>query len=422
MPHEITTESIYGVLREIRASIHTDTRVKDVLDIVARKSVEALNAVGGVIRILNRETHQFELFAAYGLSGLGERLLSRSPISREDIITDLCNGQQVVIIRDMRTNPRIQYPKEAWAEGLRMAIDAPLAMGSDTLGILRIYFSDQREFSEEELDFVRFVAEQGAFVIDRTRLIEEQKSRYDHLALQTEKLSAMGRMAAGIAHEINNPLASILLFSSNLSKKVGEEGSIKEGLDLIVQETIRCKRIIQELLEFSRESEPHMTMTNVNEVLDRALHMLENEFRLRHIASKRQLSTDIPDILVDKDQIGQVFVNLLLNALQAIEDKGTITVRSYLAPDGGQVRCEITDTGCGIPSGHMSKIFEPFFSTKPKGTGLGLAVSYGIIQKHRGRIYAASSARRKGTTFTVELPSSSEGLNEDIGKIRNETR
>ncbi|HUJ88592.1 MAG TPA: ATP-binding protein [Thermodesulfobacteriota bacterium] len=411
MGHEISTESIYAVLREIRASIHTDTRVKDVLDIVARKSVEALDAKGGVIRVLNQATHQFELFAAYGASGLGERLLSRGPITKEEIITDLFSEKQVVIMRDILNDPRVQYPKEAWAEGFRMAIDAPLAIGKDTLGILRVYFSDQREFSEEELDFVFFIAEQGAFAIDRAKLMEEQQSRYDHLALQTEKLSAMGRMAAGIAHEINNPLASILLFSSNLLKKVPQGGPIKEHLELIVQETIRCKRIIQELLEFSRESEPHMTMANINEILDKALYILENEFRLRHIANQKHLSTEIPDTLLDKDQIEQVFVNLLLNAVQATEDRGTISVKSYLASEGDRVRCEITDTGCGIAPEHMSKIFEPFFSTKPKGTGLGLAVSYGIIQKHRGHIYVSGGPRGRGTTFTVEIPIGSTAFN-----------
>jgi signal transduction histidine kinase len=288
-----------------------------------------------------------------------------------------------------------------------MAIDAPLNIGNDTLGILRIYFSEERTFSEEVLNFVTIIAEQGAFAIDRAKLMEDQRSRYDHLALQTEKLSALGRMAAGIAHEINNPLAGILLFSSNMLKKAPSESPFKEGLGLIVQETIRCKRIIQELLEFSREREPSMALSNMNEIIEKSLHMLENEFRLRHITLEKQFSTAMPDILLDKDQIQQIFVNLLLNALQATEDQGIITIRSYLTPDQDCVKCEITDTGCGIPPEHMLKIFEPFFSTKPKGTGLGLAVSYGIVQKHRGRIYASGGAGGKGTTITVEIPISS---------------
>lgn len=404
MNHEISFDNIYGVLREISASIHSGTCVKEVLNIVARTAVHALDAKGAAIRILNLETHQLELFSAYGADGLGERLFSRGPISKENIITDTCRSKKIIVIEDILNDPRIQYPRNAWEEGFRMAIDAPLNIGSDTLGILRIYFPEKRALSEELLNFITIIAEQGAFAIDRAKLIEEQRSRYDHLALQTEKLSALGRMAAGIAHEINNPLAGILLFSSNMLKKAPVEGPFREGLALIVQETIRCKRIIQELLEFSRESEPSMTPSNMNEIIEKSLHILENEFRLRHITLEKQFSAELPDILLDKNQIEQIFVNLLLNALQATEEQGTITIRSYLSPDQGSVKCEIADTGCGIPPEHMLKIFEPFFSTKPKGTGLGLAVSYGIIQKHRGRIYASAGPGGKGTTFTVEIP------------------
>lgn len=417
MNHDISFESIYGVLREIGASIHSDTSVKDVLDIVVKTSVNALDAKGAIIRILNLETHHLELFSAYGAGRWGERFFSRGPISKEKIITDICSSKKIIIIDDILNDPRIQYPLEAWAEGFRMGIDAPLTIGSDTLGILRIFFPEKRVFSEEMLNFVTIIAEQGAFAIDRAKLMEDQRSRYDHLALQTEKLSALGRMAAGIAHEINNPLAGILLFSSNMLKKSPKESPFREGLEIIVQETIRCKRIIQELLEFSRERESSMALSNINEIIEKSLHIMENEFRLRHITLEKQFSAAMPDILLDKDQIQQIFVNLLLNALQATEDKGIITISSYITPDQNCVKCEIADTGCGIPPEHMLKIFEPFFSTKPKGTGLGLAVSYGIIQKHRGRIYASVGAGGKGTTITVEIPisPSASPQNQTIG-------
>jgi two-component system, NtrC family, sensor kinase len=404
MDQEISFERFYPVLRAITASLHSDTLVKDVLNIVVKTSVEVLNARGAVIRILNIEKNQLELFTAYGADGLGERLFSRGPVSKGTVIADLCRAKKISIIDDILHDPRIQYAAEAWAEGFRMALDAPLTIRTDTIGILRVYFSEKREFSEDILNFLTIIAEQAAFAIDRAKLIEEQRSRYDQLALQTEKLSALGRMAAGIAHEINNPLASVLLFSSNLLKKVPKEGPIREGLDIIIQETVRCKRIIQELLEFSRESEPTRVLNNINEVVEKALHILENEFRLRHIPLEKKLFHDVPDILIDKNQIEQVFVNLLLNALQAIEDQGSIRVSTSLSPDSSQVHCRIEDTGCGIPPEHLSKIFEPFFSTKPKGTGLGLAVSYGIIEKHHGRISVSAGPGGKGTTFTVELP------------------
>ena len=404
MDHEISFESFYQILRDISAALRSDTMVKDVLNTMVQKSAQALNAKGAFLRILNLETHQLELCASFGLGGLGNRFLSRGPISKEHLITDLCRSNKIIVIRDILQDPRIQYPQEAWAEGLRMAIDAPLVIGSDVIGILRLYFSEQRELHEEELNLMILIAEQGAFAIEKAQLIEGQRTRYDQLALQTEKLSALGRLAAGIAHEINNPLAGILLFSSNMLKKVPQEGPLRDGLELIMQETIRCKRIIQELLEFSRESEPNVTLANFNDAIERALHILDNEFRLRHIKLEKQLSSDLPDILMDKSQIEQVIVNLLLNAIQAIEDQGTITVCSYAVRDENRLKVEIADTGCGIPPENITKIFEPFFSTKAKGTGLGLAVSYGIVQKHQGRIYASSGPGGKGSVFTLEIP------------------
>ena len=400
MVQEISFERFYRVLKDISASLHSETRVKDVLDIVVRKSAEAIYAKGAVIRILNLETHQLDLFAAFGLR---EEYLSKGPISSQKLIADLCHGKKIRIIRDIRNDPLVQYAKETWGEGIRMMMDAPLILGGDVIGILRFYFSESREFSEEELNFIIPIAEQGAFAIQKAQLIEKQRTQYDRLALQTEKLSALGRMAAGIAHEINNPLAGILLFSSNMLKKAPKEGPLKEGLEIIINETIRCKTIIQELLEFSRASDHKVVMTNINTIIEKSLRILENELRLRHIHVEKQLLPEMPDLLLDPNQMEQVFINLLFNALQAIEDRGEIIVRSYKTTDGERIKCEIADTGCGIPTEHLTKIFEPFFSTKPKGTGLGLAVSYGIVRKHQGHIYV-SSKKGQGTVFSLEFP------------------
>lgn len=400
MDKKINFETLYNILRDISTSVHSGAHVKDVLDTIVKKSAEMLNARGALIHILNPETRQLEFGAAYGLS---DQYVSKGPIPSEEVITDLCQQNRIILIRDILNDPRVQHPQEAWAEGIRMMIDAPITYKDDVLGILRIYFDEPREFSEEELHYIILIAERGASIIQKAQLIEMQESRYDQLALQTEKLSALGRMAAGIAHEINNPLAGILLFSSNLLKKAPKEGPFREGLEIIIQETLRCKTIIQDLLEFSRASEPKAFLTNVNKVIVKALHLLENEFRLNHIRVEMDLTKQLPDVLIDENQIEQILVNLLLNAIQAIESQGTVTVRSYVPPDRKNVAIDVIDTGCGIPPENMSKIFEPFFSTKPKGTGLGLAVTYGIVQKHGGRVYALNQPQQ-GSRFIVELP------------------
>lgn len=392
--------AFYDIFRDLSRAVHSSTDVKKVLDLVVRKSCEAINARGALLRILNLDTSQLELSAAYGLS---EKYLSKGHVSSKKIITDLCKANRVIIIEDVLTDSRIQYPKEAQEEGIKSMVDLPLTLGEHVVGIIRFFFSEQRQFSDDELNFLVSIAEQSAFAIDKARLIETQRSQYDYLALQTEKMSALGRMAAGIAHEINNPMAGILLYSTNMIKKVPKDSPLREGLEIIIHETIRCKTIIQELLEFSREGEPQKTLTNINNILERSLRILENEFRLHHITIEKNFADEMPNILLDANQMEQVFVNILINAIEAIKEKGVITVVTGIEPEQKYAKIQISDTGSGISPEHIDRIFEPFFSTKAKGTGLGLAVSYGIIRNHKGDI-RVSSKPEKGTHFTITIP------------------
>lgn len=397
----MTIEAFYRIFQHIIRTLHSNMDVKEVLDVVLRKSSQALNAKGALLRIFNLETDQLELTAAYGLT---EEYLYKGPVSTSHkTIKDLWQLNKIIIIKDVLSDPRVQYPQHIWEEGVRMILDLPLTLENNVVGIIRVFFDEQRTFLQEELDFLVSIAEQSAFIIDKAKLIEKHKSQYDQLALQTEKMSALGRMAAGIAHEINNPLAGILLYSTNLSKKVPSEDPLKEGMEVISRETIRCKSIIQELLEFSRESEAKKVLGNINDIIEKALSIMENELRLHHISVIKDLSSELQDTLLDPNQMEQVFVNLFLNAIEAIQDQGLITVRSRMYPSQKLERAEITDSGCGIPQKDIPKIFEPFFSTKAKGTGLGLAVSYGIVQRHQGKILVSSDSG-KGTRFTIEIP------------------
>jgi signal transduction histidine kinase len=220
-------------------------------------------------------------------------------------------------------------------------------------------------------------------------------------------------MAAGVAHEINNPLAAILLYTSNMYKKAPEDGPFKEGLSVILRETKRCKGIIQGLLEFSRAKEPNKTMVNVNAIIERSIGILGNELRLRHIEIVKQLSATVPDSMLDENQMEQVFVNLLLNAAQALIEKGTITISSHVDPQERDLIIQVADTGPGIPTENLGKIFDPFFSTKESGTGLGLAVSYGIVKSHRGDV-VVENLPDKGCRFTLRLPLLSEETQTDV--------
>jgi signal transduction histidine kinase len=210
-------------------------------------------------------------------------------------------------------------------------------------------------------------------------------------------------MAAGIAHEINNPLAGILLFATSVRKEIKEDGPVKECLDIIIRETIRCRDIIQNLLEFAREKQPEKSATNINSILERVQSLLGNLFTVNRIKLRTNFQRDLPDCFVDGNKIEQVFLNLLLNAVEAIGQNGVITISTRFNPDFNCIVAEVADTGCGIPSEILARIFDPFFSTKQMGHGLGLSMAYGIIKIHGGEL-KAFSAQGRGTRFIVELP------------------
>jgi signal transduction histidine kinase len=391
---------LYKAFRDIISVVHSSIHLEDVMDLVAWKATEILDAKGAILRLLNIDTDELEISASYGISDV---YLAKGPVSHHRTITDVCRQKKVIISEDIRSDPRVQYPQEAWAEGYRFIIDVPLSAADDVVGILRLFFTEVRHFSEVELDWIIAIAEQCSCALGKARLIDTYEFKYHELATQTEKLSALGRMAAGIAHEINNPLAGVLLYSSNMIKKVPKGGAIEEGLQVIIDETIRCRKIIQELLEFSKGREPTKAPTNINDIIDKTLNILENEFLLNRIEVVRSLAPELPDIMADGSQMEQVFVNLLLNAVQAVPEGGTIQVKSGLNEPESCVRIEVKDNGPGIGRKEQNKIFEPFFSTKPNGTGLGLSVSYGIVRNHQGKI-TVQSRPGAGTRFIIEIP------------------
>ncbi len=229
----------------------------------------------------------------------------------------------------------------------------------------------------------------------------------EHL-INTEKLASLGRMAAGVAHEINSPLTGIVTFAHLMIKRTPAENKQDiEDLKTIIDQAERCSKIISGLLGFSRKSASEKSMVDLNTLISNTLAMVRHQSRFLNILFDLQLDTTIPKVNVDPNQIQQVFLNLLINAADAMEKKGKVTLATRLVENNAAkfVEFEIADTGSGIPEDILGKIFEPFFTTKPagKGTGLGLAVSYGIIKKHEGTIFAKSTPG-SGASFYIHLP------------------
>ena len=222
--------------------------------------------------------------------------------------------------------------------------------------------------------------------------------------IRSEKLASQGELVAGIAHEINNPLTGILVYSSLLASDPKLDPDLMPDMETIVRETERCASIVKGLLDFSRETPPQKTPILLEQVMEEALNLVVHQSLFHDITVVKQYTPGLPEMMADHNQIEQVFINLLLNAGQAMTGDGTITITTGLVPGGASVFAAIRDTGCGISEEHLGKIFDPFFTTKDqKGTGLGLSVSFGIIANHGGRIGVESTVGQ-GTTFTIILP------------------
>jgi len=220
---------------------------------------------------------------------------------------------------------------------------------------------------------------------------------------RSEQLASVGRLAAGVAHEINNPLTGVLAFADMMREKENLDEQDRQDLDLIIRETKRVREIVRGLLDFARETPFVQKPLDINELIRQTLRLLGKREAFQKIVMVEDLAERLPPVNVDKNQLQQVFLNLTLNACEAMGEGGTLLVNSSVA--GERVVVKVTDTGCGIKREHLDQIFEPFFTTKPvgKGTGLGLSVSYGILQQHGGTLEVDSEVG-KGTTFTVTLP------------------
>jgi two-component system, NtrC family, sensor kinase len=240
---------------------------------------------------------------------------------------------------------------------------------------------------------------------------EELKSSLDTLQktqqhlVQAEKMASVGQLAAGVAHELNNPLGGILIYTSLLLEKAKKESRDAADMQRIIAETERCRKIVRGLLDFSRQTRIDAAIVDLNKILSSTLALVTQQALFHNIQVEQSYENALPNVFVDVGQIQQVFLNIILNAVDAMQGRGVLSVKTVGAADSTRVRVLIADTGCGMTKEIMEKIFEPFFTTKPRGTGtgLGLAIAYGIVQKHNGDILVQSEVG-KGSCFTIELP------------------
>jgi len=240
----------------------------------------------------------------------------------------------------------------------------------------------------------------GAIEISRdiTKEINVQKT-----LMRQERLAAIGRLSAGVAHEINNPMTTILTSAMLIQEDLADDDPIRKELELISSETMRCRKIVTSLLNFARQSQPHKKLNDLNKIIADCVLLTKKQAAFKDISIKHKPATKLLPMFFDKGQIEQAVINLVLNAVEATPAGGRITVTTTCCDEKEYAQIIIEDTGDGIAEEDLQKIFDPFFTTKDAGTGLGLAITHGIIEQHDGRITAKSQAG-KGTCFTIHLP------------------
>lgn len=248
----------------------------------------------------------------------------------------------------------------------------------------------------------------------REKLAVEKKLREaQSQVLQTEKMASLGRLAAGVAHEINNPLTSILLYGNIMQEKLEKDHPLGKNLNYILEDAERCRDIVKNLLAYSRQTNPKKDVFQLNSLVDESLALIRDQKLFMHIDVVKDLVSIPIYVDADKNQLCQVVINLIINAMDAMAGSGTLTLRTSGDSGNGRAYLEVCDSGCGITKENLSKIFDPFFTTKElgKGTGLGLSMAYGVLKENRGKI-SVKKTGPEGTTIMLQLPTitTSDGL------------
>ncbi|KMY66377.1 hypothetical protein AAU61_18200 [Desulfocarbo indianensis] len=306
----------------------------------------------------------------------------------------------------------------AEALGPHPLVTVPMFAKGKVVGVLVTNNArSNRGFSDRDIKLMTMLANLGGLAVENSRLYQHLENANRELAqmrnrlLEADKLAALGEVAAGVAHEIRNPLVSIGGFTRRIRKKVGDESAITPYLDVIIEEVTRLERTLNEMLDFSTDARDHYEERSLSVIMDQALELLTREMQDGKVEVTREYGHELPQVYCDERQIKHVFLNLYLNAIQAMGSQGgRITLRTFaITREGKQfVAGEVSDSGGGIPMEVIHKIFNPFFTTKDTGSGLGLSIVHKIITRHFGQV-EVHNREGEGTSFLVTLPAAEEG-------------
>jgi len=387
-------EALFSISSEISSTL----QLEEVLQRVVAHACRLMEARVASLLLIDKEAGTLRPAATYGASvdylALPDRAIDAS-LTGEVIKTGL-----PLYIPDVRQETRYSVADLARREGLCTLLAVPLRTKADVIGVLNVYTGEPRCFEESDLRLLTLLATQSAIAIENATLHRDEMEARERLR-QSEKLAALGKLSAGLAHELRNPLNTMSMLIYAMARELPADGPLGADLRIVQGELRRMSLLIEQFLEFARPRPPHFQRDRLEEIMEETLLLLGPEARTRGVRIYKEWDQDLPRVWVDGAQIKQVFLNLLLNALQAMPGGGNLTVRIH--GSGGSVLTAITDEGEGIGPEARANLFQPFFTTKQGGTGLGLSISQRIVEGHNGRLRLASRPGA-GTTAIVRLP------------------
>ncbi|HUW58526.1 MAG TPA: ATP-binding protein [Planctomycetota bacterium] len=420
-----------SVLHDVSAAINSMLDMDKTTNVIMDSAFKLMAAEIGAVMVVCEEGDEFHVLISRDLA---DDVPERLRISDEDgLLSRAYRGGEIVVAGEAANDDTLRQlvgPDRTVAS----AICAPLKHKGKVAGLFvlgNVSYPDS--FDQRDAELLAIFADQVAIALENARLFHNLEKSLADLKeaqakmVQTSKLAAVGQLAAGVAHELNNPIVGILGYAQYALEKIkGKDPAQLTAKDLqsyvkylgyVEHESQRCKVIIQNLLNFSRKSTIEMQATDVNQVLLETFTFTAHQLQMHNVRLKHELAEGTPTISGNPSQLQQVFTNIIINAQKAMKDGGTLTVVSRVDGEGDDVVINVlfTDTGCGILPEAIGKIFDPFFTTRKvgEGTGLGLSLSHGIIKNHRGDITVESVVNR-GTTFTVSLPVRREGVVQEV--------
>ena len=398
---------LFESLVSVGQTINSALTLEDALKVVTREACVLMEAKMASVMMVDETREWLDLRASHGA---GDAYINKPRLSlAESLVGVVVRRKKPLQIEDVQTSGRYQNVEIARQEGLVSLLSVPLVFGGQATGALNVYTAQPHSFSNEEIRILSALADLSAVAIEKARLYERIVGLEDELR-QSEKLSVVGLLAAEVAHEIRNPLTVMKMLYHSLDLRFPTDDLRSRDVDVIGQKMDHLNRIVEHVLDLARSNEPQLVPLNVNQLLDDLTLLTRHKLHHQNIVLARKLEPALPMILGDATQLEQVFLNLTLNALEAMPKGGSLTIVSRRASPreasgiGAAVAIDFKDSGDGMTPEQQKRAFTSLLSTtKQKGTGLGLAIVSRIIEAHRGKIRVRSRPGQ-GATFSLVLP------------------